>query len=251
MNDVVFSNSFSINRFSKGNSTHDALGGSPYHYFAYMLSGECRIVCKDYELRVNEGDIFYIPYGLKYQSHWRQGSGDKIVFYSIGFKYMPNFENHQYPAQVLPFSEKILKIMETMSYGNSPTATDVGLVYTLVGMALPSMKHLKSSKENRTVARVERILLEKPNTSVEDLAKICNMCVASLYLAFSKASRESLREMRERIILTNARQLLITTDDGIEEISDRLGFSSNSYFRKRFKALFGISPREMRKKSSI
>ena len=48
-----------------------------------------------------------------------------------------------------------------------------------------------------------------------------------------------------------AAELLVSTDDSVEEISRRLSFSSGAYFRKCFKAHFGLSPRALRKKHEI
>ena len=59
------------------------------------------------------------------------------------------------------------------------------------------------------------------------------------------------RRSYKEIVLTRARELLTSTNDSVEEISRRLGFSSGAYFRKCFKKQFGASPREIRRHSEI
>ena len=57
--------------------------------------------------------------------------------------------------------------------------------------------------------------------------------------------------LRGQLLLERARDLLLSTDQPVESVSDELGFSSASYFRKKFKAHFGMTPGEMRKKYRI
>ena len=55
--------------------------------------------------------------------------------------------------------------------------------------------------------------------------------------------------MKQEILCEKAVQLLTTTDLSVEEISNRLLFSSSSYFRKIFKKYTGKTPRQIRKDS--
>jgi len=48
--------------------------------------------------------------------------------------------------------------------------------------------------------------------------------------------------------LAKAKALLLTTKDSICEIAISTGFSDNSYFTRKFKELYGISPSAMRRK---
>ena len=48
--------------------------------------------------------------------------------------------------------------------------------------------------------------------------------------------------------IERAKLLLETTDDGIQEIADQLGFSSRNYFSRVFSELTGCSPKEYRKR---
>lgn len=68
---------------------------------------------------------------------------------------------------------------------------------------------------------------------------------------FQKSSDVTLNALRGQLLLERARDLLLSTDQPVESVSDELGFSSASYFRKKFKAHFGMTPGEMRKKYRI
>ena len=60
---------FSRIRFEKYHYT-DNRKGSPMNYIAYMLKGRAEIVSKHATIKINEGDVFFIPINLPYQSNW-------------------------------------------------------------------------------------------------------------------------------------------------------------------------------------
>ena len=80
-----------------------------------------------------------------------------------------------------------------------------------------------------------------------EIARQIGICESALYAAFAKLGEGTLHEMKDRILFEKAKTLLLTTDMPIEQISSQLNFCSCTYFRKRFKTHFGITPREMRK----
>ena len=86
-----------------------------------------------------------------------------------------------------------------------------------------------------------------PQDSIPSVAKACNLSVSALYLLFSNHMNCTPSEFKLNAKLEQAMHYLITTDIPIEEISDRCGFSSSSYFRKKFTKKYNCSPREARK----
>ena len=54
-------------------------------------------------------------------------------------------------------------------------------------------------------------------------------------------------EYRTELLIMNAQRMLAATELSISEIAERLGFGSETYFRRIFKSKVGISPREFRK----
>ena len=86
-----------------------------------------------------------------------------------------------------------------------------------------------------------------PFAKTSELAKNSAISEAALYSAFHKASDVTLNQHRNNLLLEKAKDILISTDKPIEYISDVLRFSSTSYFRKKFKQYFNMTPTEMRK----
>lgn len=250
MNDVFFSNSFKFYNLIFSNFHYtDNRSGSPSHYFAYMLKGRCKIVTKTQTVMIKEGDFFYIPYNCPYQSYWY--GNEQISFISLGFRYMPNFDNLTYPVQTIPFSKKCAELFLKLSNTSPICASDIGTFYTLAGMLIPQMAHSKMCRSQEIVIQTKNYLVSHPNAKAKELAKNCAVSEAALYAAFKKASKTTPSEMKNGILLEKAKELLITGDKPIEYISDTLGFSSASYFRKKFKLYFGKTPSEMRKSAQI
>lgn len=250
MNDIKFSNSFAFFelKFRKYSYT-DNRAGSPSHYFAYMLNGNAKIVTEYDTVTINEGDIFYIPDKCSYQSYW-YGKPD-IKFISLGFHYFPNFENEKYNPQTIPYCEEAARLFRSISEDREVTAATIGRFYTLVGILVPKMKTAPPCRSAEIVRKTTAYLCRYPHSDNSMLAKHCTVSEAALYAAFNKSSDETPAVLRNRIILEKARELLITTDKTIEDISDTMQFSSPSYFRKKFKQHFGITPGQMRKRNGI
>lgn len=250
MNDTVFSNSFRFHTFEFEKFHHtDNRAGAPSHYFAYMISGRCKITSAYETTEINEGNIFYIPDKCSYQSYWYGNS--KIKFISLGFVYLPNFDNQTYPVQVVPYNKEAVKLFRLLADSIRPSACDIGVFYTLVGMLLPTMSGMPLCRTKEIVELTKHYLFQHPHAKTTELAKNCAISEAALYSAFQKASDTTPNRLRNQLLLEKAKDMLISTDKSIEYISDYLKFSSASYFRKKFKQYFNMTPKEMRKRYRI
>lgn len=250
MNDIIFSNSFMFMTigFDKFHYT-DNRAGTDSHFFAYMISGRCKIVTDSETIEINSGDIFYIPCKCSYQSYWY---GDpEIKFVSLGFLCLPNFDNNTYPVQVVPNNDKATELLCTLGNCTRLSARDIGIFYTLAGMLLPTMSHKTLCRTKEIVELTRNYLINHPYAKTAELAKHCAISEATLYSAFQKSSDVSLHQLRCNLVLEKAKDMIITTDNSIEYISDLLQFSSTSYFRKKFKHYFNMTPTEMRKSYRI
>lgn len=246
MNDMIFSNGFMFRKieFDKFHYT-DNRAGAQTHYFAYMLCGNCKITTESETVKINEGDIFYIPDKCSYQSYWY--GNPEIRFVSLGFLCMPNFDNKSYPVQVIPYSDNAAELLLLLSDKARLSPGDIGVFYTLAGILIPLMKNTTVCRTKEITERTKEYLIQHPFAKTSELAKNCAISEAALYSAFHKASDVTLNQVRNNLLLEKAKDMLITTDKPIEFISDALQFSSTSYFRKKFKHHFNITPTEMRK----
>ena len=251
MNNTQISNSFHFNTFRREKYSYtDNRRGSPDHYIAYMRSGHCRIVTETYTVEIQEGDVFYIPYGIPYQSYWY--GHDLICFDSYAFRFFPECERYDYPVQVIPHDDEILTLINRLTGGNHRTTSPtVGTLYTLLGLLLPRMQSSPVSRSKEIIAAAEDYLYDHPDAGNKELAKHCGISESGLYNLFHRLAGMTPNELRQKVLTRKAEELLATTDLPVETISGMLHFSSSSYFRKILKKHTGLTPREIRKKYSI
>lgn len=251
INDRIFAYSFRFTVFNfKKYKYNDNRAGVKTHYIACMLRGSAKIVCDTGEcVTISEGDVFYIPKGLKYESFWY---GDpNVEFASLGFELFPSFNSEKFSPQTISCDEEDKATIEALAREGKVNSGKIGALYTVLGKLIPKMKNTSFDKKGEFVAKIKRYITSHPKESISSVAKRFAISESGLYSIFKKHSDQSIGECKSRAIMNNALDLLISSDTPVEEISENLGFSSSSYFRKCFKAHFGVSPREMRKKNRI
>lgn len=246
-----FSNSFMFRmiEYDKFHYT-DNRSGISTHFFAYMISGDCKINTETESIEVTAGDCFYLPDKLKYESFW-YGDPD-IKFVSLAFVYMPELDNKSYPVQKFKPTDEAKKLFALLA--ESPAAVSsykIGIFYTLAATLIPQMKHVSFCKSREIVGKARNYWLSHPHANASEISENCAVSESALYAAFKKATGDTPNAMRNQIMLEEAKNMLICTDSSIEYISSYLGFSSSSYFRKKFKNYYGMTPKEIRKKYRI
>lgn len=248
--ELLFSSSFFFRTFTYNKYRHnDIQSGAPSHYIALMLSGSAELKTEDGTVEIRAGDAFYIPMGCRYQSFWY---GDPTVkFISLGFLFMPSFDAKVYDVGSFACDESERELFKKIAKAGRVSCSVIGDFYTLLGMIMPKITPAEKSRSAKLVRTAKKLLAEAPHMSVTTLARKCSVSRSTLFSAFEKHSDESIGEYKNSILMEKAKGLLIATDLSIEEISEKLSFSSSSYFRKRFLAYFGMPPRNIRKRYNM
>ena len=241
MKNAFFSNSFAFVEFNFGKyRCTDNRSGSPHHYLATMEEGRCRIVSNDITIEVKSGEAFYIPLGLGYQSYWY--GDDCIRFRSYGFDHFPG--PTKYRLQKL--DGDAFDLIRSIPLGDNPDAAALGAIYTTLGMLIPRMEPLAVSGSDGLVRCAVQYMSRHPECTIPDVARACDVGESTLYAAFRSALGQTPNEMRQQLLVERAIKLLITTNSSVQQISDRLNFSSADYFRRILKKYTGMSPRQIR-----
>ena len=251
MKDIFFSNYyvFMYFDFKEKYRYTDNRKGSPYHYLAFMEEGNCKIVSDDGTVEIKEGDVFYIPDGLPYQSYW-YGKPD-IKFHSYGFKYFPETDTENFALQVVNCDEALTEKVKNVPFNSSPKSYELGVFYSCLNEIIPKLKLHGKSHDEQIYIKAHRIITSDPTLSAPQIAQKCGVSESSLYSAFKKASCKTPNEVKQEILCEKAVALLMSTGRSVQDISDSLGFSSTSYFRKVLKSYTDKTPREIRNKSKI
>lgn len=243
MKSIDFYNSFFFTRYCYKRYHHtDASAGANRHFFGILDQGRCRIVSRDRTIEAEAGQLFYIPLGLPYQSYWF--SEGEIVLRSYGFDGFPEEQEGDFPLQVLP--EVLAALLDGVELTGHTDSKSLGALFTAIGQILPHME--RSGRERARCLWVEAVayLQAHPQATAGEMARHCGVSESALYAAF-KRHNSTPNQTRQELLVRQAKQLLTTTDSSVQAISDQLGFSSSSYFRKILYRHTGKTPSQIRK----
>jgi AraC-like DNA-binding protein len=210
-----------------------------------MLTGE--------EMRVQQGDIFYLPQGLQYHSYWESATKDSSVaeWESYGFHFFPNSNETCYKMQILHCDQESISYLDQLNKNHLVSPSSVGWLYLFLGKILPQMEEEIPDPRAQLLTRAKQFMLQNPDFKVGDLARYCGISESGLYAFFRNYAKTTPIAMKNQMKVENAIGLLSSTDLSIEEISDSLKFSSPAYFRKVVKEQTGKTPSALRRENKI
>ncbi len=245
MKDTLFSDNlhFCTYTYEKDHHTNKH-SGAPWHYFAYLESGHCRIVSDHRTVEIRSGELFYIPKGLSYHSHWF--SQDQVRFKSLGFHYFPECGTRQYPLQKIDCSEEVLTLFRNIPTEQSSDSSLLGSFYSAVASVLPFMVYEISNSKAHILEKAKQYMVNHIHCQTADIARHCMLSETALYRIFREEAGLTPNGLRQQILCEKAVLMLTTTDRTVQEVSDSLGFSSTSYFRKVLRRHTGKTPRQIR-----
>ena len=246
MNEVFFSDNlnFHTHSFNRYHYT-DNRAGSPHHYLAYMQSGHSRIVSDGITLEIEPNDIFYIPKGLPYQSYW--WTDDTVTFKSFGFEFFPESRTRQFLLQKIHCCEELRQRILHIPTEAAADSALIGTFYSVLSDLLPVLAYNSATPGAEIVEKAKKYVYGNIHCHVGDIARHCFLSESTLYSIFKKEIGLSPNELIRKIRCEKAVFLLTTTNGSVQEISDALGFSSTSYFRKVLHLYTGKTPREIRR----
>lgn len=247
MNDANFCNGFLFNifRFHHYHFTDLSKTPVPRHYFGCLTKGIAVIKSDARELRLQPGEIFYIPKGLNYQSRWFGDMHDEIEFYSFGFEIAPTKD--AFVLQKIACSERAGALFSELCTEVPFTEKGIGKLYRFFGEVAEGME--KEAHSHPTIEIATRYIFDNPNARISSVARHCNMSESGIYALFKKQLGKTPNEVRTEALCEKAIGLLTTTNKSVQEISDVVGFSSASYFRKILRKQTGKTPLEVRKEA--
>ena len=216
--------------------------------------------------QIDEGMIFYVPRGSTYDSSWTYAGTSH--HYSIHFE-IPSgtFNSQRTYVEAIP-CEKLIA-----ASGNP--SLDPEREFTVIHELFLSDDH-NVQRRFEIMSRFFRILaalhpcLEKKIASPLDreiepaldyirihcaeplqvplLASLCGLSESHFYARFRRATGLTPIEYKNRVAISSAGRILIDEPEvPVEEVSERMGFASSSYFRRVFARIAGCPPREFRK----
>lgn len=250
MNDIIFYNNFRFNEFSFNETRRsDNSHGIEYHFIGYIKKGRGKIVSSNGVLEVNENQMFYIPKGLKYCSTWI--AKPEVVFDSIGFLYFPSKTDGGYKLQTIDYDEEVFKAFLPLSKNKSVNNGSIGALYSLLSILEPKLERDDSTTEESVCEKLILLIKENPQRTIPEYANILNVSESLLFKYTKKRLLKTPNRLRQEILCEKAKEMLITTNYTIEQICDKLQFSSSAYFRKVFFSVYRKTPSSVRKNTKL
>lgn len=249
MNDTAFYKNFRFNEFRFNRSLHgDHSDGIDFHHIRFVKHGKARFVLENQILEVEEGEMFYVPKGAKYHSYWI--AADYYQYDSVGFLYFPTSATNGFKAQKIPYNATIWEAFAKLSKDKTVNTAFIGALYSLLGLLEPILELAPSSSDVATYERLLILIRENPHLTIPQYAARCQVSESLLYHYVKRCSGKTPNQLRQEVLCEKASELLLTTSYTVEEICDKLKFSSPAYFRKVFKSVYDTSPSQMRKKEN-
>lgn len=106
-----------------------------------------------------------------------------------------------------------------------------------------------NTADREFIRRAVAVVEANMSNSALDIDTLCvemGMSRSSLYRKFADITGQKPTEFVRAIRLRRAAEMIKAGDRAISEIAYMCGFSSPSYFNRRFKEMFGVSPTEYR-----
>lgn len=147
---------------------------------------------------------------------------------------------------------KIFKLVQEERPGFQQIAS--GLILQVLGKIIAYHKQDEfSGKEIEAI--IQKVLLYmrenvEQNIDLQKLAGEFHISYASFRKKFKKYTGMAPRQYHIELKLLRAKELILTTDKPIQEISEELKFDSIHYFSRFFKKKLGYTPTELRKRVS-
>lgn len=235
----------------EGTQYFDASAGEGYSSLTLLLTGQGMIRTMGAELPVKAGDLLYIPESERYDAVWSgMTSIDYISFHIVSQKY--DMENtDRYPAQIIHAlsGEKtkdifmdIYRLFSTEDRLQKIKA--VGLYYNFYAEVVPYLEAVPPIHYSDALIKAIRYVEERyaQDFQMEELAAHISISPSRLYYLFQKELSTTPIKYRNKCRIEHAAKDLRSGDFPMEQIAERNGFHSVSYFRETFKGYTGMTP---------
>lgn len=105
---------------------------------------------------------------------------------------------------------------------------------------------------NKSLSAVIDQMILSPNISNVECAKLCNLSLTHFIRLFKQTYQVTPHKYKQQLLIKQAKELLINSNQTITTISEMLGFEDNPlYFNRLFKITTGMTPMQYRKKFKI
>ena len=197
------------------------------------------------------GQILFIPPDTKYKLVFTHAAGEICYGRTLCCRFFPEVSTYNFSPQIIDLDEKLLDFLNQVP--ETSTTVNCYFIFKTYQFLNELLQHLK--KSNEKYIKILQPALDYMNShdqyDIPELAALCNISESYFYILFKKALGITPIQHKHKLQASKAEFLLKTTDLTIDEVAERVGYSSASHFRSVFNRRFSNSPKKIRQKSRI
>lgn len=228
----------------------------PWYEYTYITSGAASTFMCDCEYITSAGNASLIPPGIIHSNFGGNDTALSIRFYiekNSNSEDSSCFSNLS-STLMQPYPHPISTDISSLFKAKSLFAVQASFINFILELheRFTSTTNIKSSTPYKLSKQVIFYLNEyyKDKIYVDDIAKALGVSYRTLSRVFKAETGMSIIEKLTAIRITNAKQLLLSTNYTLSQIATMVGFENEYYFSNIFSKYVFCSPNQFRKRSS-
>lgn len=238
------------------------LMGRPNSCFCLLTRGSVTVYSAQGETHAHGGQLVFWPESVPYRSVW---SGEEDSEYiGIYFRLVGRSGVHSGSVKstqlvscnqfvVMPGMDYLSRFQTIHAdyYDKDRASLALAGFYQLYHDLIPL---LPTGKRMHPVIQRAQSFMEQnweDDFRITELSAFCQISESRLYHIFKEETLLSPVEYKNQVRIRHAADLLLSEDASVEWISDRMHFSSPSYFRRVFRKYTGMTPSAYRKSGGL
>ncbi len=229
----------------------------------FITEGNVTYFIEDRKYSVKAGDIVLIPEGVIHRTEYGEDKCSRLLI-NCSPRYIPTsvrteISSYLYLYRNPSITDEVLEIFGKLEKEySSPDSLSESIIVLYTHMLFYLLKRNRSGCENienhryylsETVDYLKNNFTKK--ITLSDTAKLFSMSPEHLSRSFKKENGIGFNKYLNLLRLQKAEELLKTTELSVSKIADRCGFDDSNYFSLKFKELYGIPPKAIRKALAI
>jgi len=241
-------------RFS-GSHYFDTGSDKVYSSFGFVLEGKVTLKSMGRRIDIPEGGLFYLPEGIRYKAVWDGNPNiDFISLHIISRRPDISTSERYAMAYIEDMStpetkDRFVRIYNLFSTGEKINLVRaIGIYYLFFSEVLQYLQPEPPVRLNPAlITAIEYIESNYGNNfSITELAEHCCISESRLFHIFRNELGMTPIKYRNEIRVEKAAEILRASDITLEDVAERCGFNSVTYFRETFREYTGLTPTEYR-----
>lgn len=226
--------------------------GAPFSYLYYIVGGDAVIETDEGVLPLTAGNWYLLPSGCSFRYRCDQ-TMDHVYFHITlsGVEQLDLLNQCKQPLH-LGFREAP-ELMFRCLQGPGDVFSALSIKNFISRVLLSGLDEHAITLRPRTLSPVILAAVEYINNNLTarlkttDVAEHCFVSKSTLTKHFQKELSVSVQQYLYDTLLSEASRILLKENLSVLAVSERLGFSDQFYFARRFKAKYGVSPNKYKK----